>query len=383
MHEAVAVALLAAVLNPRVQVPYGGINLTLDFWILILSGSGLGRSTLVRLAYPIVNASGLATLVRGNTWGSGPGFYEDLAKNSVGLFIWGELAQMLKTLSQPQFNGAKEWLTDRFDETRVPDDVHYRTGRRSSTPPIVFSEPPRLNILATSSVDWFVSSLAREDTTGGFVPRWLIVRVVDTNRVIPIPKESDTRLVKPLAAHMAAAVKLKGAADLSRVEPIYCDWYLEADRRFKGQPNRALAVPFFNRVRAMVRKLAVIFEVAASCSLSVSPAAMERAVAWAAATEETIFKLLPTGMTADGFAVDQMEQRVQQAGAPGMTQTELTRAFQGDKYRDRKERLTTLVQAGKLSIYERPTAGRKAFIYVHSDFRAQHEKEFPHDTLKM
>jgi hypothetical protein len=41
-------------------------------------------------------------------------------------------------------------------------------------------------------------------------------------------------------------------------------------------------MPFFHRLRAIVLKLAVIFEVSASCSLRVSPAAMQRAIDLAA-----------------------------------------------------------------------------------------------------
>lgn len=382
VHEVVAISLLAAVLNRNVSIQFGGLALRLDLWTLILSGSGLGRNTLVNLMYPILDASGQQGLIRGTTWGSGPGFYQDLAQNPTGLYVWPEMSQILKTLSQSQFTGTKEWLTDRFDNPRVPDAIRYRaTGQPTNTPPITFAQPPRLNILATSSLDWFVSSLGREDTTGGFVPRWFMVRVPDTRRVIPKPQEPNPELVKPLADHLAAASKLTGVADLSQVEELYGAWYREARHRFESQPNPALAMPFFNRLRALVLKLAVISEVSASCTLRVSPAAMKRALAWATATEDTIFKLILTGMTPEGFALDKIEQAVQKAGAVGITQSDLTRAFQGDRYRDRKERLATLVSAGKVCVYQRRTGGRTAYLYVWSDFREQHEKDFSGDTL--
>jgi hypothetical protein len=56
VHEAVAISLLAAVLNKGVSIEYGGLSLTLDLWTLLLSGSGFGRNTLVSLAYPILDA---------------------------------------------------------------------------------------------------------------------------------------------------------------------------------------------------------------------------------------------------------------------------------------------------------------------------------------
>jgi hypothetical protein len=383
VHEAVALILLAAVLNPRVSIRYGGLKLTLDLWELILSESGMGRNTLVGLMYPIIDASRVCGLVRGNTWGSGPAFYEDISKNSDGLFIWPEISQVLRTLNQSNFTGVKEWLTDRYDNTRAPDDITYRTGRPSSTLPIEFRDSPRITILATSSLDWFVPNLAQADSTGGFVPRWLIVRVPGTTKVISKPKKPNTRWVQPLGDRLRAAAMLRDEADLSGVEDLYDDWYVSARKRFTGQSNCSLAMPFFHRLRAVVLKLAVIFEVSASCSLRVSPAAMQRAIDWVVSSERTVFELIQTGLTPEGFAADKMEQKIRQAGAPGITQSELTRAFQGDQYRDRKKRLTTLVHAGKLSFYGRLTAGRKAIVYVHSDFRVQHEKDFPTDTLIM
>jgi hypothetical protein len=352
VHEAVAIALLAAVLNPRVKIEHGALSLTRS-WTRADKG--------------------------------GPALYQDFAQNPTGLFIWPEMSQVLKTLKQSQFIGAKEWLTDRYDNPRVPDAVVYRaTGQPTNTPPITFSRAPRLNILATSSMEWFVANLEPEDTTGGFLPRWFIVNVTDLSRVIPKPRKPDPQLIKPLADHLDETSKLTGVADLSGVEELYADWYRQAHDRFLHQPNRALAMPFFNRLRSLVLKLAVIFEVSASCSLSVSAGPMQRALQRADSIEQTVFQLLPTGMTAEGFAVDKIEQRIRQAGAPGLTQSELTRAFQdGGKHRDKVERLKSLVLGGRVFLYQRAqTGGRPAGIFVHCEFAAQHEKAFPSDTLK-
>jgi hypothetical protein len=321
-------------------------------------------------------------LIKGTAWGSGPAIYEDLAQNPTGLAVWPEMSQILKTLSQSQFIGAKEWLTDRYDNTRVPDTVRYRaTGQKPKTPNIEFQQAPRLNILATSSMEWLVASLVREDTTGGFLPRWFIQHVTEPTRVIPKPRKPDHQLIKPLAEFLDEVGQLTGVADLCGVEGQYADWYRAAHHRFEQQPNRALAMPFFNRLRALVLKLAVIFEVSASRSLIVSPVALEHAVWRADSYEQTIFALLPTGMTAEGLAVDRIEQKIRQAGAAGISRSQLTRAFQDVKSRDRDDRLKTLMEGGRVWPYQRSqTGGRFAKIYVHGDLRTQHEKSFPNDT---
>jgi hypothetical protein len=382
VHEAVAISLVAAVANDLVAIQYGGLDVTLDLWTLILSGSGFGRNTLVSLAYPVLEANGRGGLIRANTWGSGPAFYQDFAEHPNGLCLWPEMSQVLKTLKQTQFMGAKEWLTDRYDNLRAPSSVRYRsTGRASNTPPIDFDSAPRINILATSSLDWLLANLDREDSTGGFLPRWFVVKVGSPSKVISKPRKPDPALVKPLADFLERASKLCGVADLSRVEDLYDSWYQAANARFKQQVNDALGGPFFNRLRALVLKLAVIFEISSSCTLSVSPEAMTRAIDRAADIERTIFELLPTGMTREGFAVDRIEQKVRGAGVAGISLSDLTRAFQdGSKHRDRQDRIKSLLQSGRMASFKRTTSGRPSQIFVHSDFAAQHVKEFPNDS---
>jgi hypothetical protein len=87
-------------------------------------------------------------------------------------------------------------------------------------------------------------------------------------------------------------------------------------------------------------------------------------------------------MTKEGFEVERMEQAIRQAGVAGLTQSEFTRAFQKDRYRERIERLKTIVQSGRVQQYQRPsTGGRPASIFVHADFSAEHRKDFPQDVL--
>jgi hypothetical protein len=131
-----------------------------------------------------------------------------------------------------------------------------------------------------------------------------------------------------------------------------------------------------------VLKLAVVFEVSASSQLRVPPDAMKRAIKQAFLVEQTIFELLPTGMTPEGFAVDRMEQAIRGAGVPGLTQSELTRAFQDMRHQDRQNRIKTLAEAGRVRFYQRTQArGRPTGMLVHSDFAMQHGTDFPADVL--
>lgn len=382
MHEHVAIQIIASILNRNgVTIPHGPLTYTLDLWTLILSVSGLGRSTLVSLARPVLNRAGLQDLILSTQWGSEQALYQGFVDRPSGLFIWGEMSEHLKRLNEPNFGSAKQWLTDRYDNLTVPESITYRhTGKKRDTPPIVFKCPPRSNITATSSDDWFFPNLATEDSAGGFLPRWILVRVDGPTKDVPTPPQPDPSLEHSLAEFLSQVNEISGKADLSCILNDYEDWYGATKRRFESQPNKALAIAYFNRHRVHVLKLAVIYEVSQSLSLRVSPEAWQRAVSEAAKLEHTIYSLLPTGMSKIGYGVARMEETIKCCGAEGILQSGLTSAFRHTDPRERDGQLKTLLEAGTVVAYRRPSeGGRPPRILVHKDYAAKHEAEYPDD----
>ncbi|HTM90182.1 MAG TPA: DUF3987 domain-containing protein [Terriglobales bacterium] len=383
-HEAVAMVIIASLLNRNgVYIEFGHTKLPFDLWVLLISPSGMGRNTLVRLADEVLKKAGLQDLVRSASWGSPQALYQDIAAHPRGLYQWEEMSVALKKLGSNQFNGTKEWITDRYDNYKVPEPLLYRkTGKKGDTPPIMFAVAPRLNILATSSEDWLTDSLAQSDTTGGFLPRFTILKLNGTEKVVPIPPAPDDSLQDKLAEQLRKIAKLKGCVVLSKeVQSLYKDWYVKTRKRFMDQPNAALAMPFFNRLRIMVPKLAVIHEAAESGTLEVSPAAMKRAFETAAKIEATIFELLPTGMNAEGAALAKMADRIKTAGVVGISKTQFTEAFKSVDHRSRMERLATLRDAGDIVPFGRPTKGRPLILYVFKDYVQGHQQQFPEDRV--
>jgi hypothetical protein len=382
-HEAIAIVLLSSVLNRAVHIEYGALKIPLDMWIALLSPSGLGRNTLVEMARPVLKAAELEDIILHSTWGSKQAFYQNVATNPAGIWIWPELSVVFKTLSDASFGGVKEWITDRYDSWAVPATISYReTGKKSHTPPIIFGEAPRLSILGTSSYDWFTTNLVQEDTTGGFVPRWLLRDLRGPKKLIPKPEKPDAGLVPNLAESLKNASQLKGTADLSGVEHQYDDWYRKANDRFCENPNANMAMPFYNRLRAHVLKLAVIFEVARSGSLRVSDDAMRRAVNIASQVEETVLDLVKTGITREGSEINRMLIFIQARGVAGVQQSELTKTFYSMHSRERAERLQTIVDSGDVIRFLRTnTGGRIGLVFVFKDFVEQHQKDYPNDKL--
>ena len=378
-HEAVALTAISAVANGNVWIKNGGQKLPLDFWTLLLSGSGVGRNTLVSLLWGVLKEARLEKLCRNTTWGSKQGFYQDLAENPLAFFVWEELAACLKALSDARFGEAKQWLTNLYDNFREPAAIQYRRGGQSETPSITFSIAPRVSILATSSQAWFMDSLAHEDSAGGFIPRWYLIKLSNLDRSIPIPKEPNLDVIPDLADCLQDIQNLKGPVDLSRVQKTYIDWYVATRKRFREQPNGALAEAFWNRHRIHLLKLAAIYSMSLAEGLVVSPKALDRAIESARRAESTIFELLPTGMSREGAAVDKVEQQIRSAGAVGILKSDLTRAFQDMKAYELDSRLSTLRNGLVVFRHSRATPGRPAEVLVHKDYLDQHSKSFPDD----
>jgi hypothetical protein len=379
-HEWNACLLIAATLNGKVFIPWGAVKYPLDLWLLLLSGSGMGRNTVTDVAINVVEKAGIQGLLQKSAWGSKQALYQRIAESPHGLYDWPEFSTVMRVLNDPKFGGAKEWFTDRYDNLRVPPRFDYRdTGKNADTPSIEFSEAPRLNILATSSMDWFIENLQQPDTMGGFIPRWLLVRLNGTRRLLPKTMPLDQSKVAGLATRLKAISTLNGNADMSGVEEIYGRWYCDAHARFENQPNKALAVPFFNRLRGQVLKLAVIFEVSQSCTLVVSARAMERAIKAAESIERMIFEILPTGMTREGSEIEKMERYIKDAGPQGVNQSEVTKAFKHWDSKKRDERLKTLKSTGDVVPFLRNTTGRPATVLAHASLVDEHQRGFPQD----
>lgn len=382
-HEWAAIQLIASTLNGNVLIPNGGQTLTLDLWILLLSASGMGRNTVLGVARDVIDKSGMQGLIRNAAWGSGPAFYQQLAVSPLGFYVWSEWSVVAKTLNDSRFGGVKEWLTDRYDNLRQPESIVYRqTGKKTDTPSIHFQRAPRINILTSSSEDWFVSNLEPSDVTGGFIPRFDLVRLPRSNRLIPKPQVPDSKRIGPLAQQLQAISQLPGNGRFTpQADKLYEQWYRDASLRFDSQPNPGLATPFFNRLRGQVLKLAVVFEVSQFCSLNVSESAMQRAINAALEIERTVFELLPTSMSREGSEVEKMAKLIRNAGSAGMLHSKLTLAYKHWKSREREERLRTLTDSRTVRCFQRQTRGRTAKVYVHKDhvkaYKKKHSRDVP------
>jgi hypothetical protein len=337
---------------------------------------------MVRMPGVILSKAGLDFLPRREAWASVQAMYQHFAECPPGLHIWGEISEKLKELSDSRYGNAKTWLTDRYDETRPPEDRTYRkTGKEDKngnpvdTPDIEFSAPPRTNFLATSSVAWFFQYLQKSDSAGGFIPRWMILAGKDTHRLVPTPPPLDDSLLDPMAARLREIARLEGPADLTDILPLYDTWYRDTYVRFAKQNNYELALAYWNRHKVHALKLAVLYQASGFGNLKVGRDSWERAVAKAKQLEECIFSFLDTDMSHEGYQLKRMEDCVRDAGRSGLKLSEFTRAFKSDHFRDKK--LKTLIDSERIASFKlKPSGGRPANVLVHSDFTQNYIDDF-------
>src|SRR5580765_200411 len=138
LHELVGIQIVATVLNRNgVQFHNGAIPYSMDLWMALLSGSGAGRSTTVGLTSPILKKASMESLEHSDRWGSAAAFYQHFEDHPCGLIVRGEMSELMKQLNEPKFATCKEWLTDRFDNFKIPPPHTYRrTKKKSDTPTI-------------------------------------------------------------------------------------------------------------------------------------------------------------------------------------------------------------------------------------------------------
>ncbi len=376
-HGFVAIGMLAAVLNGKVSIEYGSTSASLDVWLLLLSPSGTGRNALLKSARQILQRAELGDLIHEADFGSMQAFYQQVSEKSRGLFVWPEFSSVLAMLAGSRFGGLKQWITNLYDETTIPAPITYRrTGRQGQdTPPIEFKQAPRLNVIATSSLDWFTANLNITDTSGGFLPRWTIVKLRDTGKTLPKTGALDGQSETVLAQWLARAAKLEGKADLSEVEEMYGQWYLQA----KARMSSPMQAPFFNRLRAQVLKFAVLREVSQTLQLKVSGEAMAKAIKLARLLEVTASQLLRVGITRDAGEVGKIEAFIQDAGSTGASRSGVIRECRWMKAYDLETHLGTLVKSGDVVSFRRKTTGRPAVILAHARFAEEHKQQFPED----
>lgn len=374
VHEAVAMSLVAMSANGKVFIDVGEIQIPLDFWVYIISGSGTGKNTITKPAREVVDGAGLGALVHNESFGSAPQMEQYFSERPQGWIVNAEMGQFMAKFSQNQFQGALEWLANLYDELALPPDKNYRKKAKSEdeTPAIIFEAAPRISFLGMSSRSWFLKYADRGKATGGFLPRWIPVLVDDAERSVPRVPKADASLVPPLVEKLKMISRLRGAMDVSCVVKIYDDWYYKTSKRFRAMPDQELVQPFWHRHRNHLWKLAAVYELGTTGLMKIGEDAMRRAIATCRVWEENIRQLTATNFSDDGVKTEKIIEFVYQGGAKGRTRREVFEHMNEPRRDIAENRIVVILQRERLLAFKRTgQGGRPARFLVHADFVGQ------------
>lgn len=372
VHEAIALQLIASVLNRRgVTINRGAFHYTMDLWLAILAPASGGKNTSMYPAREVLGLAGIPDLIGSETWGSPEMLYEilsgippavdlprngkvdvkniDLNKIPTGdpirsrFYAWTELSAVLQQLSLPAFAEAKSWLTDLYDSTQPPVARTFRTAKN-----ITFTHAPRTNVLGFSAPSWFFKTLKNDTNNafGGFLPRWTIVDACGGNwKDIPEPLPLNRLVAGKLGEVIKNLAKLPEGTkarffdgfsepgEVPNSTAPYNVWYHATKERFR-RAHPELGLTFFGRHRGHIIKLAVVYQAAMSGTVDVTPDAWYRAEAKARELEETLFKLFRTGFTDFGYHYDRAVKAIQHTKQGGLPKGDFSRIFQDRKLRE-------------------------------------------------
>lgn len=403
VHEAIAIQLIASVLNRRgVTVNRGAFKYTMDLWLAILAPASGGENTSMYPARKVLDLAGIPDLIGSETWGSPEKLFEilsgtpppvavvdfkniDLNKIPTGdpirsrFYAWTELSAVLQQFSSPAFAEAKSWFTDLYDSEQPPSDRTYRTAGKN----ITFAHAPRTNILGFSAPSWFFKTLKNDtnNAAGGFIPRWTIVDACggdwkDIPEPLPLDPSVAVRLgevIKRLA-RLPEGTKARffdGFSQPGEVPHSTCPynvWYHATKERFR-RAHPELGLTFFGRHRGHIIKLAVVYEAAMSGTVDVSREAWDRAEAKARELEDTLFELFRTSFTDFGYHYDRGVKAIQLSKHEGMPKGDFSRIFQDRKLRE--DIIRQLYATGDAVLVVRPKpAGKRGpdpALWFHKD----------------
>jgi hypothetical protein len=274
-HVACALAVVSAIVERRVYLPFGGERLYPNLWILILGPSSFYRkSTCIAKARRTI-----ARLYDNEQHGpllpdefSREALLKRLSERAQGLLTYSEFSGALATFGRDYMAGTKELLADLYDS---PDKYTRVVGAQSWALHNV-----HLCILAASQTDWFLEKLKAGDVRGGFLARFTFWPAFEKPRFLAVPPEPDRALGARLLARLNSLRQVSGAAVLGSAEQAtYSAWIERHERELHGSSHVGELSPFWSRLSITTLKLAILIQLAHDQSLTISAAALERAIA--------------------------------------------------------------------------------------------------------
>jgi hypothetical protein len=265
----------AALIGSNLYLPFGGQQLRLNLWALILGPSSdfrksttinQGRRTIRRLYDGQTDAAPLLP-----DEFSREALLSRLSERPQGLLTYSEFSGALATFGRDYMSGTKETLADLYDG---PPTYERTVGARTFT-----IQNACLSILAASQTEWFLEKLKAGDVRGGFLARFTFWPAFVKKYTVALPPEPDARVGSALIGGLNEIRQVKGVVELNgEIRRRYERWVLSHEKELQGIERVADISPFWCRLSVTTLKLAAILQVSHDRERVVSRDCLDRAI---------------------------------------------------------------------------------------------------------
>src|SRR3990167_5799800 len=177
LHHRVALSVLSTVINRNVWLSQGHKKIYPNLWMLIIAPSSFYRkSYTLSIGEDLVREIDTSLVLPREF--SHEKLIESLQEQPHGMLIFYEFKTFMGLMERDYMSGTKSLITELYDCPLLYDRKTIKGGTTSIREPF-------LNILAASTMDWFVSSIKDDDMAGGFLPRFLIVTAPKKDKILP------------------------------------------------------------------------------------------------------------------------------------------------------------------------------------------------------
>ncbi len=318
-HVAVGLAVLAAAVETRCYLPFGGDRLYPNLWILILGPSSFFRkSSSLAKGRKTVNLANPEALLPDEF--SREALLKRLSNRGQGLLTYSEFSGALANFGRDYMSGTRELLTDLYDSpesyTRVVGPTEFKATNVC------------LSILAASQTGWFLEKLKGGDIRGGFLARFSFWPAFEKRRFLAFPPEPNAEQLRAVVGDLRMlATKPSRPCSLGLgVEARYAKWLEKHERELHGHPRCDDLSPFWSRLSVMALKFAMLLQLSHDGSPVIQVNTLESALALTDFLKRTLGHLFQDEFA---FTKDQQDrQRVLRkiTNTPGVLYRDLMRA---------------------------------------------------------
>lgn len=273
-HIACGLVTLAATVENRVYLQFGGDRIFPNLWVLILGPSSFYRKTSSlnkarRVLHRLHDGEGLGPLLPDEF--SREALLRRLAERPQGVLTFSEFSGALAQFSKDYMSGTQQLLADLYDSPPLYSRV---VGPQTFTLKGVC-----LSVLAASQTDWFTEKVKSTDMRGGFLARFTYWPAFEKADFLAVPPPPDVGLGNQLLARLNVIRQLKGAVQLEPpAADYYGRWVEMHERELHGAANIADLSPFWSRLSIIVLKVSMLLAISHRVDLRVGIDAVKQAI---------------------------------------------------------------------------------------------------------